>query len=107
MFIGDYSTMAPTESEYLSIDFVNDLPTGDSIASVSSVTLSVVSGTDLTPNSHLVGSPGVSGTTVSQKVSGLLDTVTYCFTVTIATSNSLTISNWAHILCQSNTYPAQ
>lgn len=56
--------------------YANELQAGESIASAA-ITCTVLSGTDPSPASMLVGSPQISGSNVLQNFSGGVDGVTY------------------------------
>lgn len=69
--VGSYARPhAPGEKVIYPMDF-GPLAVGDAIAAGSAKSdLSVVSGVDASPASHLIGSPTISGTVVSQMVGG-------------------------------------
>lgn len=102
MFVGsDFSVMDTGENEVFGLDFVNDLPMGDSILSVVfSLTVRPGYGADPSPSSRLNGTPGFSGTTALQRLSGLLPGVTYILQAVIQTALGNTISLWSHIPTQ-------
>lgn len=81
------------------MDFVNDLPTGDSVSTVA-FTMTVASGTDASPSSRIDGLPGVSGTQVGTRVSGLLPNVTYILKATVTTTLGNTLILYSHIPCE-------
>ena len=87
MYVGrDFDVMNATESEVLSIDFVNDLQTGETLVGLPTVTLTVFSGTDATPSARLSGDPGAVGTVAMQRVAQPLAGVTYIITFSVVTS---------------------
>lgn len=102
MYFGqDFDVVTQGESGQYGLNFVNDLPTGDTISAVS-FSMSVVAGTgtDPDPSSHLDGLPGISGTTVLQRVNGLLPGLTYILLATVTTGNGNTIIGYSHISCE-------
>ncbi len=100
MYVGrDFDPANTTESEIFSIDFTNELSTGETILSVSSTTLTVFQGTDADPSSHLSGSSSVSGAIVSQRVANLTTGVTYTLAFTVLTTLSNTITLFSRIAC--------
>lgn len=108
MYVGrDFDPANPTESEVYSLDFVNELSTGETISLVTSVTMTVFRGTDPNPGGHLSGAPSVLGTVVSQRVGGalapggnLLSDVTYTIAFTITTSLSNVLTLFSRIPCR-------
>lgn len=99
MYVGrDWSVMNTGESEVFGLDFVNDLPTGDSLTSVV-FTIAVVSGTDATPSSRLDGSPGISGTTAIQRISDLLPNVNYVLVAIAETALGNTLILYSRVRC--------
>jgi hypothetical protein len=108
MYVGrDFDPTDPTESEIYSMDFANQLQTGEAINSVSAVDLAVFQGTDASPSSHLSGSPNISGAIVSQRVGGpgaaggnLVAGVTYTISYTVATSFTNILTLYSRIACR-------
>jgi hypothetical protein len=104
-FAGSYSPCDPGETQPYSIDFANQLVTGDSISSVANVTLvSDQPGADPNASSWLVGSASISGTIVSQVVGGSLPNglrpgVVYRLTFTVNTTGGRTLSDSGFIPC--------
>jgi hypothetical protein len=103
----DFDPAHPTESEVFSLDFVNVLQSGETIKSVSSVSLTVFQGTDVDPASHLSGSPNIFGTIVSQRIGGagapgggLIVGVTYTIAYTVFTSLRNIITLYSRIPCR-------
>ena len=111
MYAGrDFDRANPTENEVYSLDFVNDLQSGETINSVISASLQVFQGVDTSPNSHLSGNPSISGTIVSQLIGGalapggnLLAGVTYTIIATVNTSLNNFITLYSRVACR----PAQ
>lgn len=100
MYAGiDFDPMTEGESEPLWVDFVQDLPTGDSISAVE-FSLTVQSGTDPAPETRLDGLPGVSGTMVGIRVSGALGGVTYNLIATVTTALGNTLILYGGLPCE-------
>lgn len=96
----DFQAMDPVENQSLTMNFVNDLDQGETILSAN-VLCEVSSGTDASPSSRLTGSPAISGTNVSQRVSGLLPGVVYRLRYVVTTSTGNTTELYTHQPCQS------
>lgn len=99
----DFSPAEQAESEMYGFDFVNDLEEGETLSSAT-WSIIVLQGVDGTPTSHLVGSPALftpDGTTVQsgteQRISGLLQDVTYGVRAQAVTSAGNTKALWSHI----------
>jgi hypothetical protein len=97
----------PNESEVYSLDFVNELGTGETVSSVSAVALTVFQGTDANPGGHLSGAASILGSVVSQRIGGggapaggLLAGVTYTLSFTVLTSLSNTVTLYSRIPCR-------
>lgn len=102
-FAGYYSSCDPGETQPYSIDFANQLATGNSIASTTS-SLAAEQGIDRNASSWLVGSPTISGTVVSQVIGGAMPNglqpgVVYRLTFTITTASVRTLSDYGFIPC--------
>jgi len=82
-------------------DFTSQLATGETIILVPAptVTISVVSGVDTNPSSHLIGSPSLSGNIVSQVIGTLVGGVVYNLVATVSTSSAGTRTLNAHLPC--------
>jgi len=80
-------------------DFTSQLATGETITGAPTVTISVVSGVDTNPSSHLIGSPSVSGNIVSQVIGTLVGGVVYNLVATISTNSGGTRTLNAHLQC--------
>lgn len=101
MFVGQsFQTMAPVENEVFGINFVNDLSAGESIVSAT-FNISVDTGVDPSPSSHFVGLPSFTGATALQRISGLLNGVTYILEAVVTTSLHNTLSLHSRVHCQS------
>ena len=100
MYVGrDFPVANQVENYVYGLDFVNDIPPLDSIATATTY-LTVFSGVDATPSSHLVGSPQVNATVVSQRISGLLAGVTYILQAVAVTADGDTFSLYSRIACE-------
>jgi len=82
-----FGTKRSGETLKLSFDFAADLATGETL-STPVVAASVYGGSDPPPSGILSGSPAVSGSLVTQLVTGGLDHVTYQLVFQATTSNS-------------------
>lgn len=104
MFIGrDFSPAQQNENLEYTLDFVNDIPEGDTLTAAVWQLL-VRRGTDPNPGSHLVGPATLvtpEGTTVqtatAQRIAGVLPDVLYTVKVTVTTSKGNTVSNFTHL----------
>lgn len=85
-----FSYKVTTENEQFTFDFSPAMGTGETITSATS-TVEVVSGTDPSPTSILLGGPVVSGQQVGQRIYGGLDGVIYRIEVTALTSAANTL----------------
>jgi hypothetical protein len=85
-----FSYKVITENEQFTFDFSPAMGTGETITSATSTAL-VVSGTDASPTSILLGSPVVSGQQAAQRVYGGLDGVIYRIQMTVITSSANTL----------------
>ncbi len=100
MYVGrDFDPEDVGENEVFTLDFVNDLASGETITSAV-WKCEVKSGSDSQAASRLSGAPSNSGTKSSQRVAGLLTGVTYRLTAVVTTSLSNVISLWSHVACQ-------
>lgn len=100
MYVGkDYDPSDSGESEPYTLDFVNDLVAGETLASAT-WTCAVVAGVDASAASHVSGSASVSVTQTSQQFSGFVVGVKYRLQAVAITSAGSTKSLWSHVLCQ-------
>ncbi len=100
MYVGrDFSPSDVGENEIYSLDFVNDLQSGETITAVT-FTMTVAQGVDATPSARLNGSPGWTGTRTMQRCSGMLGGVTYTLQAVVTTSLGNTLSLFSHIRSQ-------
>jgi len=81
-------------------DFTTQLAVGETITGPPSVTISVKSGTDPSPSSHLIGAPSLSGNVVSQVIGTLVGGVTYLLIATVSTNMGGTRTITAHLPCR-------
>jgi len=108
-FCGKFTPVVPGEQRNFALNFAPDLAaqgpfSADSIASITSVTLSDPSGTDPNPSALLIGSPGVLASTwVVQTVGGTGATTFmsgvpfYLLTMTVLTAAGQTFILSGHI----------
>lgn len=98
MYVGsDFQASDAGESEIYSFDFVNDIAAGETLGTAT-FTLATVSGTDSNPSLHIQGSAQITGTIAMQRISGLLNGVTYAIQALVTTSNANVLSLWSHII---------
>jgi hypothetical protein len=86
-----FSYKITTENEQFTFDVSTVMSTGETISSATSA-VEVVSGTDASPNTILVGTPVASGQQVAQRIYNGLDGVIYRIEITIITSLANTYS---------------
>jgi hypothetical protein len=86
-----FSYKITTENEQFTFDFSTVMSSGETISSATSA-VEVVSGTDASPNTILVGTPVASGQQVAQRIYNGLDGVIYRIEITIITSLANTYS---------------
>lgn len=84
-----FSYKITTEVRPLTFDFAQVIGSGETI-STAATSIIVRDGTDANPSAMLSGAPTISGTKVTQKVTGGISEVTYRLIVTITTSASNT-----------------
>lgn len=72
-------------------DFISSLAVGETL-STAAVTAAVYSGTDATPSAIVSGSAAISGTQVTQAITGGVSGVVYLLTCTVTTSASQTLA---------------
>jgi hypothetical protein len=90
------------EDDVFTLDFVNDLNSGETISSVAA-TIAVVQGTDPTPASRLSGAASFSGSKCSQAVDvrGGPSGVQYRLAMTVATNQRVAVTLWSHFWSRS------
>lgn len=90
------ATNLAVENEVYTLDFKNDLVTGETISSAA-WTCFVVTGTDPTPAARLSGAATVSGSMTSQRFTGFLPGVKYRLLAAVLTNLGNTKSLWSHV----------
>ena len=105
----DFTPRDVGEQCLLSIDFGSNLGPGETLASATAQIL-LLTGTDPSPSSRLVGLPLITGTIVSQLVTFAGLTMTdasprnyYRLIITVTTSMSQTLTAWSQIQCSDPT----
>lgn len=86
----------PDEDRKIEVDFSNDLAAGTTI-STASVSATVYSGVDASPQSIVSGASTISGTRVTQKIIDGTAGTTYLLTYNITTSDSQVIQKQAFL----------
>lgn len=87
-----YQEKLAQEELTVDVDFLSRCATGES-ASTAISTMTVLSGTDATPEAMLSGLPSVSNNVVSQKVVGGVGGVIYLLTISVrTTANNIVIN---------------
>lgn len=97
---GSFDPINPGESEIFAMDFVKELRSGDSLASVSWVCTVELRGggnNDPSPQDHVTGVSTQAGTISNQRIAGTLDCVLYILTATAITTLGDTIKLWAYL----------
>lgn len=64
------------------------------------MTLTVRTGTDASPSSHLIGSYSIDGTSVVQRINGLVAGNVYTLLMVATTSTGESLSLFSHIPCE-------
>lgn len=99
-FAGYFSAVNPGTETTVGIDFSNELGVGDAIANAS-VSMSTFQGTDTDASALLIGSYGLTGNAVYQKIgTAFVGNVGYRLTVTVNTNMGETHIVWGYIICQ-------
>jgi hypothetical protein len=101
--IEDFSAIYSTERVTISFDFAKGLNVppiaNETLLSVTSVSVILVSGADAAPSSRLIGSPSITGTFVIQQIGTLQPGAVYNFVATTVTSAGQTLTTNAHQAC--------
>jgi hypothetical protein len=99
--VRDFDPADPNEDEYFGIDFINDLPTDESLVSAS-VALTLKLGDDPDPAGHLVGGPIImEDTIVSQRIRNLQPGNVYTLrALAVSNVSGSIVSLWANIACE-------
>lgn len=103
MYVGaDYSPSDNPENELYGLDFVNDLPSGDSIATAAWTCSNAndTQVTDPTPSARIIAGPFISGTVTTARVSGLLTGVKYVLQATVTTTQGNTLILFTHVTAE-------
>lgn len=103
MYVGsDYSPSDNPESEIYGLDFVNDLPSGDSITSATWTCLVANDSqvTDPSPSSRIVGGATITGTVVEGRFSAFVTGCKYVLKATIGTAQGNTLINYSHVTAE-------
>jgi hypothetical protein len=101
----DFPVANPADFGPYTIQFDNDLPTGEFVNGVT-VTMTLFDGTDPNPNSHLIGSPQITpnlagvNTWVLQRVGGLLAGNIYSINMVATSNQGFTMELYALIPCE-------
>jgi hypothetical protein len=103
MYVGrDFDPSDTGENERYTLDFVNDMQVGDTIASVA-WTCSVAAKSE---NADEAAAGCISeaaifnGSKTTQRVSGLKSGVIYTLRADIVTTNGDTVALWSHVECK-------
>lgn len=97
----DFPVCNPADTQPFTIDFLNDLPTGELVVAAT-VTLTVFQGTDANPSVHIIGtvpSAITSGRFVSQILQGLIAGNIYSLNMIATTTSGYTIELYALLPC--------
>lgn len=92
----DFSDAEPTDTIVYTIDFVQDLAVGDSIATAAWQII-VSSGVDPLASAHTVGAPVIVGTEVRQTVGGLISGNYYVMRALVTTALGNKVSLFSHV----------
>ena len=95
----DFPVCNTADNQPYSIDFVNDVQNGETVASAI-ITLTLFSGVDSNPNGHIQGSSAISGgTIVTVPIAGLLPNNVYSLNIVATTSLNYQVELYALIPC--------
>jgi hypothetical protein len=103
MYVGnDFSEINVGEEVPLTLDFVNDLNSGESIdhAQQPSWVCTVTSGIDSTPDDCWIEPPTIEGTATTRLFGNAKAGVTYRVTATILSTDGATLILYSHIPCR-------
>jgi hypothetical protein len=103
----DLPPITAGEELYITFDFAPELAIGETVASVSSVTCTLVAGSDLHPSDRTIDDPVVSPSpntsiadcAVRQLIGGMVSGTRYRLQSLVATSANQTLSIETHIDC--------
>jgi hypothetical protein len=104
----DFDPIDTAESKVLGFDFAPLLRSGDSIASVLSMTCALHSGVDAQPSIRALGSPtivpsdssGAAASGVAQMFGNMVAGASYVLTCVVTTAGGETLDIWARIPCR-------
>lgn len=101
MYIGtDWPPATPYDDQIYTIDFINDLNTGE-IVSSAVVSFTLDQGADADPSSHVIGSYTITDDTlVGQRIRGLIAGNVYNLSITAVTNLGMQIELNAYLPCQ-------
>ena len=85
------------ETRKETFDFISRLATGETISSAS-VTATTYSGTDAVPSGLISGAAAISGTKVTQSLTGGIEGVTYLLICSAVTSTGQTLKLPAYLV---------
>lgn len=99
--LGSFDPINPGESEIFGMDFAKvALQPGDTISAVAwtmAVAPGVNSGTDPSPQDHIIGDASLLGTITSQRIAGTLPYVLYVVIATATTVMGDTKKLWGYL----------
>ena len=93
--VGNFSSCGAEETVSRAINFAPGLASGETLTGTPTCTITVVSGTDSSPSSRLLGGPTISGTQVGVLLGTMLSGTTYQIEITVHTSNSQVLACYA------------
>ncbi len=98
---GQFSPINEGESEVFGLDFTRDLPSGDSVITISDVTLTKAGGVgvDPSPDSRLDGPATLVNNVVSQRITDPVASVIYKLTIYVATAQGNVLDLWSYVTC--------
>lgn len=96
----DFDPADPGESTNYGFDLTNCLTGSDSTIVTLTCSLTVETGNDPAPNSHLIGGPVIVGTIVKQRIANLVAGTTYTLEFTAVLSYGDSIVAFSHLACR-------
>ena len=94
----DFTPIAEIEVLTKGVSFANALAVGETLASVTSLVVTVASGVDSAPSSRIVAGPAIVGANVTfQFGNSPVPGVKYIVTATVLTSLGNQLSGWAYL----------
>lgn len=97
--LADFSPIYTTEQVVLTFDFSAALGDGEMLINPPTVSVGLVSGTDPTPSSTLIGIPSIVGSSVLQTIGGLQPGAIYDIIATAPTSGGQILVLNSHQQC--------